>query len=122
MWGTYRRHCSVVSHQETHTNVLVPRKGLHPPQPSLGGKPHYCVGDAFPTRFHNVYMVTPIMVKGGAEVPDVYGMGVPGATEGGFFLHQYHRAWGSHKSSIEVLEFFEEGVGGKFWVEAKGAE
>ena len=54
---------------------------------SLGGKPHYCVGNAFPTHFRDVYVVTPIMVKAGAEVPDVDGMGGPGATEGGFFVH-----------------------------------
>ena len=48
---------------------------------SLGGKPHYCVVDAFPTRFRNVDVVTPIMVKGGAEIPGVDGVGGPGATE-----------------------------------------
>ena len=62
------------------------------------------------------------MVKGGAEVPDVYGMGVPGATEGGFFMDQYHGAQGSHWGSIELVESVEEGVGGKFWVEGRGAE
>ena len=34
------------------------------------------------------------MVKGGAEVPGVDGVGGPGATEGGFFVHQYHGARG----------------------------
>ena len=62
------------------------------------------------------------MVKGGAEVPGVDGVGGPGATEGGFFVQQYYRARGRHWSGIEVLESVEEGVGGKFWVEARGAE
>ena len=72
--------------------------------------------------FRNVYVVTPIMVKGGAEVPGVDGMGGPGATEGGFFMHQYHGDRGRHRSSIEVVESVEEGVSGKFWVEARGAK
>ena len=62
------------------------------------------------------------MVKGVAEVPGVDSVGVPGATEGGFFMHHYHGARGRHQSSIEVLKYVEEGVGGKFWVEARGAE
>ena len=62
------------------------------------------------------------MVKGGAEVPDVDGVGGSCATEGGFFLHQYHGARGCHWIGIEVVESIEEGVGGKFWVEARGAE
>ena len=67
-------------------------------------------------------MVTPIMVKSGAEVPGVDGVGGPCATEGGFFVHQYPGSWGRHWSGIEVVEYIEEGVGGKFWVEARGAE
>ena len=67
-------------------------------------------------------MITPIMVKGGAEVPSVDGVGVPCATEGRFFVHQYHGYRGRHWSGIEVVESIEEGVGGKFWVEARGAE
>ena len=67
-------------------------------------------------------MVIPIVVKGGAEIPGVDGVGGPGATESGFFMHQYHGARGRHRSSIEVVESVEEGVGGKFWVEARGAE
>ena len=47
---------------------------------SLRGKPHYCVGDAYPTRFRDVYVVTLIMVKGGAEIPGVDGVGSLGAT------------------------------------------
>ena len=62
------------------------------------------------------------MVKGGDEVPGVDGVGGPGATEGGFLMHQYHGARWRHQSSIEVVESIEEGVGGKFWVEARGAE
>ena len=38
----------------------------------------------FSTCFQNVDVVTPIMVKGGAEVPGVDGVGVPYAPEGGF--------------------------------------
>ena len=53
---------------------------------------------------------------------DVEGVGGPGATESGFFVYQYHGAWGGHRGSIEVVESVEEGVGGKFWVEARGAE
>ena len=76
----------------------------------------------FPTRFHDVYVVTPIMVKGRAKVPGVDGVGGPGATEGRFFVHQYHGARGRHWSGIEVVESIEEGVGGKFWVKSRGAE
>ena len=67
-------------------------------------------------------MVTPIVVKGGAEIPGVDGVGGPGATEGGFFMHQYHGSRGSHRGGIEVVESAEEGMGGKFGVEARGAE
>ena len=41
---------------------------------------------------------------------------------GRFFMHQYHGARWRHQSSIEVVESVEEGVGGKFGVEARGAE
>ena len=62
------------------------------------------------------------MVKGGAEIPGVDGTGGLGVTEGGFFLHQYHGAQMRYRSSIEVVESVEEGVGRQFWVEAIGAE
>ena len=62
------------------------------------------------------------MVKGRSKIPGVDGMDGPGATEGGVFMHQYHGARGSHRGSIEVVESVEEGVGGRFWVEAKGAD
>ena len=62
------------------------------------------------------------MVKGGAEIPGVDGVDGPGDTEGGVLMHQYHGARGRYRSSIEVVESVEEGVGGKFWVEARGAE
>ena len=62
------------------------------------------------------------MVKGGAEVPDVDGMGGSCATEGGFFVHQYNGARWRHWSDIEVVESIEEGVGGNVWVKARGAE
>ena len=61
------------------------------------------------------------MVKGRAKIPGVDGVGVPGAMEGGFFMHHYNGAQGSHRGSIEVVESVEEGVGGRFWVEARGA-
>ena len=61
--------------------------GLFSDKVKLTGKPHYSVGDAFPTCFRDVYVITPIMVKGGAEVPGVDGVGGPCATEGGFFVH-----------------------------------
>ena len=61
-------------------------------------------------------------MKGGAEILGVDGMDGPGATEGGFFMDQYHGAQGSHWGSIELVESVEEGVGGKFWVEGRGAE
>ena len=77
-------------------------------------EPHYCVGDASPTRFRNVYVVKPIMVKGGAEVPVVDGVGGPGSTEGGLFMHQCHGYQGRHCSGIEVVESIEEGVDRKF--------
>ena len=41
---------------------------------------------------------------------------------GWVFMHQYHGARGRHWSGIEVVESIEEGVGGKFWVEARGVE
>ena len=56
------------------------------------------------------------MVKVGADIPGVDGVGGQGATEGGFFMHQYHGARGRHRSRIEVVESVEEGVGRKFWV------
>ena len=62
------------------------------------------------------------MVKGGDEVPGVDDMGGPCVTEGSFFVHQYFGSWGRHWSSIEVVDSIEEGVGGKFWVEARGTE
>ena len=67
-------------------------------------------------------MITPIIVKGGAEIPGIDGMGGPGVTEDGFFVYQYHEAQWSHRGSIEVVESVEEGVGRNFWVEARGAE
>ena len=72
--------------------------------------------------FCNVDAVTPIVVKGGAEVPDVYSVGGPGATEGGSFMHQYHGFRGSHRGGIGFVDSVEEGVGGNFGVEARVAE
>ena len=63
-------------------------------------------------------MVTTIVVKGGSKIPVVDGVGVPGATEGGFFMHQYHGTRGSHWDGIEVVDSVEDGVVGKVWVEA----
>ena len=48
------------------------------------------------------------MVKGGDEIPGVDGMGGPGATEAGFFMHQYHGPRGRHHSSIEAVESVKE--------------
>ena len=62
------------------------------------------------------------MVKVGAEIPGDDSVGYPGTTEGGFFMHQYHGARGSHRGNIVVVESVEEGMGGKFWVETRGAE
>ena len=62
------------------------------------------------------------MVEVGSEIPGVDGVGVPGAMEGGVFVHHYNGAQGRHRGSIEVVESVEEGVGGNFWVEARGAE
>ena len=62
------------------------------------------------------------MAKGGTKVTGVDGVGDPCATEGGFFVHQYHGSRGRHWRGIEVVEYIEEGVGGKFWVKARGAE
>ena len=89
---------------------------------SLGGKPHYSVSDAFSTCLRNVDVLLPIMVKGGAKVPGVDGVGGPCAPDGGFFVHKYFVSRGRHCSGIEVVESIEEGVSGKFWVEARGAE
>ena len=49
-------------------------------------------------------------------------MGGPCAPEGEFFVHQYFRFRGRHCSGVEIVESIEEGMGGKFWVEARGAE
>ena len=46
----------------------------------------------------------------------------PCAPEGGFFVHQYFRSWGRHWSGVEIVESIEEGVGGKFRFEERGAE
>ena len=62
------------------------------------------------------------MLEGRSEIPGVDGVGVPGATEGSFSMHQYHGAQGRHRSSIEIVELVEEGDGGKFWFEARGVE
>ena len=62
------------------------------------------------------------MVKGGSKVLGVDGVVSLCATEGGFYVHQYPGSRGCHWSGIEVVESIEEGVGGKFWVEARGAE
>ena len=62
------------------------------------------------------------MVKVRAKVPGVDGVGGSGATEGGFLVHHYHGSQGRHWSGIEVVESVEEGIGGNFWVEARGAE
>ena len=59
---------------------------------------------------------------GGDEITGDDGVVGPGATEGGFFMYQYHGDRGSHRGSIEVVEFIEEVVGRKLWVEARGAE
>ena len=75
-----------------------------------------------PTCFRDIYVVTPIMVKGRAEVPGVAGVGGLCATEGKIFVHQYPGFWGRHWSGIEVVESIEEGVGEKFWVEARVVE
>ena len=45
---------------------------------------HYSVGDAFSTCLRDVDVVAPIMVKGGAKVPGIDGVGGPCAPEGEF--------------------------------------
>ena len=47
------------------------------------------------------------MMKVGAKIPDVDGVGGPGATEGGFFMYQYHGARGSHRGGIEAVDSIE---------------
>ena len=37
-------------------------------------------------------------------------------------MYQYPGSRGRHWSGIEVVESIEEGMGGIFWVEARGAE
>ena len=39
-----------------------------------------------------------------------------------FFAHHYPGSWGHHWSGIEIVESIGEGVDGKFWVKARGAE
>ena len=56
-------------------------------------------------------MVAPIIVKGGAKVPGVDGVGGPCAPEGGFFVHEYFGSWGRHWSGVEIVGTIEEGVG-----------
>ena len=63
------------------------------------------------TCLRNIDVVAPIMVKGGAEVPGVDGVGGPCAPEGGFFMHEYFGSWGRHWSGVEIVGPIEEGVG-----------
>ena len=78
---------------------------------SLGEKAHYSVGDAFSKCLQNVDVVAPILVKGGAEVPGVDGVGGPCAPERGFFVHKYFGSWWCHWSGVEIVGSVEEGVG-----------
>ena len=54
------------------------------------------------------------MVKVGAKVPGVDGVGGPCSPEGGFFVHGYFGYRGRHWSGVEIVDSIEEGVGGKF--------
>ena len=56
-------------------------------------------------------MVAPILVKDGAEVPGVDGVGGPCAPERGFFVHKYFGSWRRHWSGVEIVGSVEEGVG-----------
>ena len=78
---------------------------------SLGGKPHYSVGDAFSTCLQNIDVVAPIMVEVGAKVPVVDGVGGPCAPERGFFAQKYFGSWQRHWRGIEIVGSVEEGVG-----------
>ena len=78
---------------------------------SLGGEPHYSVGDAFSACLQNVDVVAPIMVKGGAEVSGVDGVGGSCAPESGFFVHKYFGSWQRHWRCVEIVGSVEEGVG-----------
>ena len=51
------------------------------------------------------------MVKGGAKVPGVDGVGNPWAPEGGFFVHKFFGSWGRHWSGVEIIGSNEEGLG-----------
>ena len=78
---------------------------------SLGGKPDYSVGNVFSTCLRNVDMVSPIMVKDGAKVPGVDGVGGPCALERGFFVHKNFGSWRHHRHCVEIVGSVEEGVG-----------
>ena len=56
-------------------------------------------------------MVAPIMVKGGAEVPGVDGVGNLCAPESGFFMYNYFGSWRRHRRCVKIVGSFEEGVG-----------
>ena len=51
------------------------------------------------------------MVKGGAEVPGIDGVGGPCAPESGFFVHKYFGSWRRHRRCVEIVGSVEEGVG-----------
>ena len=51
------------------------------------------------------------MVKGGAEIPGVDGVGGPCAPERGFFVHKYFGSWRRHRRCVEIVGSVEEGVG-----------
>ena len=51
------------------------------------------------------------MVKGGAKVPGIDGVGDPCAPESGFFVHKYFGSWRRHRRCVEIVESVEEGVG-----------
>ena len=51
------------------------------------------------------------MMKGGAEVPGVDGVGRPCAPESGFFVHNYFGSWRRHWRCVEIVGSVEESVG-----------
>ena len=48
------------------------------------------------------------MVKGGAKVPGVDGVGGTCAPEGGFFVHKYSGSRWRHWSGVEIVGSIEE--------------
>ena len=71
-----------------------------------------CVGDSGPARVNGIDVEAAISFRGGAEVPALASVRVPGAASGGLFMDEDTTAGGRNGGTIKVVWAPDLSVGG----------